>query len=63
MTPDGTITKNLLISVSLEPYGWSTDGRWLAVRKDGIIQLVEVATGMVLPLPYSGPYSNPSWQR
>ena len=41
---------------------WSPDGRWLLARGEEVLELVEVATGSVLPLPWATVSDWPSWR-
>lgn len=43
---------------------WSPDGKWLMARSstDGRVELVEVATGMAVPLPFSITLLEPAWR-
>lgn len=42
---------------------WSPDGRWIAATRDGpFIDLINVDTGLVLPLGFSGFYTDPAWR-
>ena len=43
------------------PISWSGDSKWLLARSDfGTVDLIEVATGTVVPLPFTSAYSNAS---
>jgi hypothetical protein len=43
------------------PISWTSDSKWLLARSNvGILDLIEVETGQVLPLPYSASYSTAS---
>ncbi len=42
---------------------WSPDGGWLVAREDSTVDLVQVATGLTIPLGYATSYVNPSWRR
>jgi Tol biopolymer transport system component len=40
------------------PLGWSSDGKWIVAPSQGRLNMIEVATGVILPLPWSaGLYS------
>ena len=43
---------------------WSPDGRWLVARRGGLnaIEIIEVQTGMILPLAFTGAMFGPSWR-
>jgi Tol biopolymer transport system component len=41
---------------------WSPDGAWLVARSADALDLIEVATGQTLPLPWSAPYAWPAWR-
>jgi hypothetical protein len=42
---------------------WSADGAWVIARSWGFrLNLIRVADGLVLPLPYSGDFYQPSWR-
>jgi Tol biopolymer transport system component len=45
-------------------FDWSPDGRWIIAQsgKDARLHLIEVATGLTLPLGYSTNFSLPSWR-
>lgn len=42
---------------------WSPDGKWLLARSDSTMDLIQVATGLTLPLGYAGLYFRGSWRR
>ena len=42
---------------------WSPDGAWLVAQTSGGIDLIQVSTGLTLPLAYSAEYWEPSWRR
>jgi Tol biopolymer transport system component len=63
--PDGTGLRP--VSRAGEWYGdwdldWSADGEWLVVRAGSRLDLIRVADGLVLPLPYSRDFYQPSWR-
>jgi len=43
---------------------WSPDDRWIVAREvyAGRLELIEVATGRVIPLPYSSSLYSPAWR-
>lgn len=41
---------------------WSPDGRWVIARTQQGLEVVEVATGLALPLPWSYDFSDPDWK-
>lgn len=43
-------------------FDWSPDGRWLITRTQGPLQLIEVATGLTIPLTYAPAAYQPSWK-
>lgn len=42
---------------------WSADGQWIVVRGAKALELINVVTGVSLPLPYSGTAYDPSYLR
>jgi Tol biopolymer transport system component len=45
------------------PFSWSPDGQWLLVKNSaGPLDLIHVASGLTLPLPFTGMLYNPAWQ-
>ncbi|MEW5918365.1 MAG: hypothetical protein AB1762_18325, partial [Gemmatimonadota bacterium] len=64
MNADGTGQRVLTALNTLfreEPMTWSPDGRWIVAR-DTILNLVNVSTGMLIPLTYSRGLQAPSWK-
>jgi Tol biopolymer transport system component len=64
--PDGT--EDRAVSLPGRRYragglDWSPDGAWLLARGDSLLELVEVATGRFLPLPYTAASAWASWMR
>jgi hypothetical protein len=60
VNPDGT-NERFLTPASRpyveHPMAWSVNSQWILARSESnLLELVEVATGNALPLPYSGPY-------
>jgi Tol biopolymer transport system component len=43
-------------------FDWSPDGKWLVVSYNYMIQLLQVDTGLLLPLAWSVVAGQPSWQ-
>jgi hypothetical protein len=41
---------------------WSPDGQWLLAHSDSTMDLIQVATGLTLPLGYSLGYYRWSWR-
>jgi len=41
---------------------WSPDGQWLLARSDSTLDLIQVATGLTLPLGYGASYFLASWR-
>jgi hypothetical protein len=41
---------------------WSPDGRWVISITFGKMRIINVKTGLTLPLPWSGDYTDPDWQ-
>lgn len=66
MRPDGSGQR--VISRALTAYergfDWSPDGKWLIVRSEsaGRLELVQVETGLTLPLPFTTEFNLPAWQ-
>lgn len=46
-----------------QPFDWSPDGRWLVVNHEYMIKLLQVDTGLLLPLAWSSVVGQPTWQR
>lgn len=42
--------------------GWSPDGAWIVYRGDQTLELVAVATGLVIPLPFAKGVGSPAWR-
>lgn len=62
MSSDGTGVR----LVANRTYGetsiaWSPDGAWLVARGTAVLELINVATGLTLPLVYSGALVEPAW--
>jgi Tol biopolymer transport system component len=60
MNSDGTNQRALTSALRTYvegPISWSSDSKWLLARSNaGMLDLVDVETGTVLPLPYSTTY-------
>jgi len=41
---------------------WSPDGQWLVARSDSSLDLIQVTTGLTLPLRYSSGFFSGSWK-
>jgi Tol biopolymer transport system component len=54
ITPDGSVTRTIANGSGFgRPLGWSRDGKWIVGQSQGTLQLMDVATGAVLPLRWS----------
>jgi hypothetical protein len=64
MASDGTGERTIADAPYDFGIDWSPDDRWIAARNSSTnrIEIVEVATGMRVPLPYSAGLSDPSWK-
>lgn len=65
MNSDGTGVRVIASALDYEPgLGWSADDKWIVARnfRANRLVLVEVATGKVLPLPYSADMAYPTWK-
>ena len=52
MRPDGSGALTLSSAKRFDPFfDWSPDERYLIATADGVLYLVEVATGELLPVP------------
>ncbi|MEX1182458.1 MAG: hypothetical protein WEF86_04430 [Gemmatimonadota bacterium] len=62
--PDGSGERLVGPSQYQERFAWSPDGKWIAASREGgpVIDLVEVETGLVLPLNFTGFYDEPAWR-
>ena len=65
--PDGTGHQSVLnrgnILILRPVVAWSPDGQWLVYRNDDRLVLVQIATGLQLPLAFTVGLSDPIWQR
>lgn len=64
MSSDGTGVRQ--VSAPNRGYGetsfaWSPDGAWLVAR-GAVLELIHVASGLTLPLAYSGTLVEPAWK-
>jgi hypothetical protein len=41
---------------------WSPDGDWIVTSSYPLLRVVNVKTGLTLPLPWSYDYSAPDWK-
>jgi dipeptidyl aminopeptidase/acylaminoacyl peptidase len=41
---------------------WSPDGSWIAYDNGGSLELIQVDTGLRIPLPYTGGFTQPAWK-
>ena len=66
MSPDGAAIRTVSALGRLYAAGldWSPDGRWLIAqqRANARFDLIEVATGTTIPLPFSIPLEQPAWK-
>lgn len=63
MDSDGTNVRALTSSSDYQHgLDWSSDGQWIIARNWEQLVLIEVATGMVLPLPWSQGLTQPAWR-
>jgi hypothetical protein len=60
---DGTLNRTLATGPYDFGMDWSPDGRYLVARNDssGYLEIIEVATGVRVSLPYSGSLRWPTW--
>ncbi len=59
---DGSTVRTIGTGYTGTP-SWSPDGQWLLVRRvDGRLDLVQSATGQIIPLPFSMGFSEPAWK-
>jgi hypothetical protein len=57
--PDGTEFRRISLPDRIyrpQALDWSSDGEWLLAKGDSTMELVQVATGMALPLAFTQPY-------
>ena len=63
--PDGSDDRDIVGSRTYAPViDWSPDGRYLIAARDshGKLELIDISTGLVLPLPYGSRMSQPAWK-
>jgi Tol biopolymer transport system component len=60
---DGTNSHTLTPAVSSDQFDWSPDGQWLVFCQDALLKLIQVDTGLLLPLAWSGGIAQPAWKR
>ncbi|HVH69237.1 MAG TPA: hypothetical protein VM716_15315 [Gemmatimonadales bacterium] len=63
--PDGTEDRQLVIEEAYAPgVDWTPDGKYLVAKTAnyGLLELINVATGTRIPLPYSGLLQTPAWR-
>jgi WD40-like Beta Propeller Repeat len=46
----------------MQAFDWSPDGQWLIMNHDYMITLLQVDTGLFLPLAWAGVIGQPSWR-
>lgn len=63
VSPDGSNDRILFSTTFVEPaFAWSPDGKWIVVRSGGILNLIRVLDGLVLPVAGTGNFLNPAWR-
>jgi hypothetical protein len=65
MNPDATNPRTIAAGVTTiggGPLAWSPDSKWIIGRGWETIELVNVATGEVLPLPWAFYLRSASWK-
>lgn len=63
MNHDGTNIQNLTTTSDFsESLDWSPDGKWIIASRNAELVLIEVSTGLVLPLPWSRELRQPVWR-
>jgi Tol biopolymer transport system component len=63
---DGTGARELVSTHGYDPAippSWSADGNWILIRGQTRLELVRVANGEIIPLPYAGFLFQPSLKR
>ena len=63
--PDGSGDRHVVSGVAYAPVvDWSPDGRFIVAARSsyGLLELIEVATGVRIPLPYARRLSQPAWR-
>lgn len=60
---DGSTDHSLYVSATIEKaFCWSADGKWLVIRDAGILKLMRVSDGLVIPIPGTQRYFEPNWR-
>lgn len=63
MNHDGTNIQYLTTTSDFwESLDWSPDGKWIISTRNAELALIEVSTGLVLPLPWSRFLRHPAWR-
>jgi Tol biopolymer transport system component len=62
VNPDGSGNRAVNGKSYGGPIAWSPDGQWILAGVSGPLELVHVATGTTIPLPYSISMAAPSWK-
>ncbi len=63
MKPDGSALRILAGGRSFYwAFDWSPDSRWLIAASGGLLNLIDVQTGLVLPLPFTAYLLEPAWR-
>jgi hypothetical protein len=67
---DGSSSREVTLGAALpgwqangEPFDWSPDGQWLVLSHNYRIELLQVDTGLLLPLAWSSVLGQPTWRR
>ena len=63
--PDGGGDRQVVAGAAYAPVvDWSPDGKFIIAARSsyGVLELIEVATGARIPLPYAGRLSQPAWR-
>lgn len=61
--PDGTGQRTLVASVGYAAaFDWSPDGNWIIARPGAYLEVIEVQTGLRLPLAFTGALRDPAWK-
>ena len=64
MDPDGTNQQNLVgdHGTYYSSVNWSPDGQWLVTTRNSQLLLIEVASGLQLPVALPGTFFQPAWR-